>query len=65
MKPPMYNDYSGTTVIQDVNDENVKYKLTFIEQSWTNNKIGDIEGKSYSNNGEVKYPISSITTSIK
>jgi len=57
MKPPMYNDYSGTTVIQDVDDENVKCELTFIEQSWTNNKIGDIEGKSYSNNGEVKYLI--------
>ena len=57
MKPPMYNDYSGTTVIQDVDDENVKCELTFIEQSWTNNKIGDIEGKSYSSNGEVKYLI--------
>ena len=57
MKPPMYNDYSGTTIIQDVDDENVKCELTFIEQSWTNNKIGDIEGKSYSCNGKVKYLI--------
>ena len=57
LKPPMYSDYSGTTVIQDVNNENIKCELTFIEESWTSTTIGDFEGKSYSNEGEVKYLI--------
>ena len=57
MKPPMYNDYSGTTVIQDVNDKNVKCELNFFEQSWISTTIGDFEGKAYSSEGEVKYLI--------
>ena len=57
MKPPMYNDYSGTTIIQEVNDKNVKCELNFIEQSWSSNDLGNFEGKSYSNENEVKYLI--------
>ena len=57
MKPPMYNDYSGTTIIQNVNNKNVKCELNFIEQSWTSNELGNFEGKSYSNENEIKYLI--------
>jgi len=57
MKPPMYNDYSGTTIIQDINDKNVKCELNFIEQSWTSNVLGNFEGKAYSEDNEVKYLI--------
>ena len=57
MKPPMYNDYSGTIIIQDANDKSSKCELTFIEQSWTSNELGNFEGKSFSNENEVKYLI--------
>ena len=57
MKPPMYNDYSGTTIIEDINDKNIKCELNFIEQSWTSNVLGNFEGKAYSEDNEVKYLI--------
>ena len=57
MKPPMYNDYAGTTIIQDVNDKNAKCELNFIEQSWSSNDLGNFEGKAYLNENEVKYII--------
>ena len=57
MKPPMYNDYSGTTIIEDINDKNVKCVLNFIEQSWSSNELGNFEGKAYLNEEEVKYLI--------
>ena len=57
MKPPMYNDYSGCTIIQDVNDKNLKCELNFIEQSWTSENIGDFEGKVFSDENKVEYII--------
>ena len=57
MKPPMYNDYSGCTIIQDTNNKNLKCELNFIEQSWTSEKIGDIEGKVFSDENKVDYII--------
>ena len=57
VKPPMFNDYSGTTIIQDINDKNLKCELNFIEQSWSSENIGDIEGKVYSNENKVEYII--------
>ena len=57
MKPPMYNDYSGTTIIEDVNNNKLKCELNFIEQSWTSNILGNFEGKAYSEENEVKYLI--------
>ena len=55
MKPPMYNDYSGTTIIQDVVNSNIKCELNFIEQSWTNNELGEFEGKVFSDENKVEY----------
>ena len=57
MKPPMYSDYYGTTIIQDVNDNNIKLELNFIEQSWTQNILGGFEGKAYSAEDQVEYLI--------
>lgn len=57
LKPPMYSDYSGTTVIKDINDGNIKLELTFLEQSWTNSTLGNFEGKAYSSEDEVAYLI--------
>ena len=57
MKPPLYNDYAGTTIIRDINDKNIKCELNFIEQSWSSNELGNFEGKAYSNENEVKYLI--------
>ena len=57
MKPPMYNDYSGTTIIEDINDKNVKCELNFIEQSWSSNELGKIEGKVCLNDEDIKYLI--------
>ena len=59
MKPPMYNDYSGITIIEDVNDKNIKCEISFCEQSWSSNVIGNFEGKVYLNDCEsdIKYLI--------
>ena len=57
LKPPMYSDYSGTTVIKDIKDNNIKLELNFLEQSWTNSTLGGFEGKAYSGEDEVAYLI--------
>ena len=57
LKPPMYSDYSGTTVIKDINDTNIKLELNFLEQSWTQSTLGVFEGKAYSREDEVVYLI--------
>ena len=44
MKPPMYNDYSGTTVIQNTNDAKYRCEIKFIEEGWTPNSLGKFEG---------------------
>ena len=57
LKPPMYSDYSGTTIIQDINDKNIKLELTFIEQTWSQNVLGGFEGKAFSGEEEIAYLI--------
>ena len=57
LKPPMYNDYSGTTIIEDVNNSSVRLELNFIEQGWTQSVLGNFEGKSFSEEGNVEYLI--------
>ena len=42
VKQPMYNDYLGTTIIEDVNDTNFKAEINFIETTWTTKSILDI-----------------------
>ena len=57
LKPPMYSDYSGTTIIQDVNDKNIKLELNFIEQTWSQSILGGFEGKAYSAENQIEYLI--------
>ena len=57
LKPPMYNDYSGTTIIQDVNDSNIKLELNFAEQTWSQTTLGGFEGKAYSGEDQIEYLI--------
>ena len=45
MKPPMYNDYLGITLIEDVNDSSLQLELNFIEQSWSQPTLGNFNGK--------------------
>ena len=57
LKPPMYSDYSGTTIIQDVNDKNIKLELNFIEQTWSQSILGGFEGKAFSGENQMEYLI--------
>ena len=57
LKPPMYNDYSGTTIIQDVNDSNIKLEINFAEQTWSQTTLGGFEGKAYSGEDQIEYLI--------
>ena len=57
MKPPMYNDYLGTTVIEDLNDKNIKLELNFIEQSWSQTVLGNFNGKVILNEENIEYLI--------
>ena len=56
IKPPLHNDYYGTTVIENINDKENKCEIKFYEESWTNNVIGLFEGKIL-NNDEIIYLI--------
>ena len=57
LKPPMFNDYLGTTIIEDVNDSNFKAEINFIEQSWSQPTLGNFNGKVYSAEDKVEYLI--------
>ena len=53
MKPPMYNDYLGTTVIEDINDSSLRLELNFIEQSWSQPVLGNFNGKVFSDEDNI------------
>ena len=55
MKPPMYNDYLGTTVIEDLNDSSLKLELNFIEQTWSQPTLGNFNGKVTISEDQVEY----------
>ena len=57
MKPPMYNDYLGTTVIEDINDSSLRLELNFIEQSWSQPVLGNFNGKVFSDEDNIFYLI--------
>ena len=43
LKPPLHNDYNGTTIIENENFPENKLELKFIEESWTNPELGLID----------------------
>ena len=57
MKPPMYNDYLGTTIIEDINEPNYKTEINFVEQSWSQPVLGNFNGKVFSGEEQVEYLI--------
>ena len=57
MKPPMFNDYLGTTIIEDLNDSNFKTEINFVEQSWSQPILGNFNGKVLSGEDKIEYLI--------
>jgi len=55
LKPPLYNDYYGTTIIQNKNEPYYKCELKFIEESWSPNSLGFFEGEVYGKNNDIVY----------
>ena len=56
VKPPLYNDYYGTTIIQNKDDPCYKCEITFTEESsWSNNSLGNFEGTVYGKNDKKVY----------
>ena len=55
MKPPMYNDYAGTTLIQNTNDDSYRCEIKFIEEGWTPNSLGKFEGTVFKDYETVVY----------
>ena len=54
MKPPLYVDYYGDVLIQNINNPAYKCELKFIEESWAPNSLGNFEGTIY-NNDKITY----------
>ena len=57
IKPPLYNDYTGTTIIEDKNNKKYKCELTFFERDLSSNEFGKFEGKAYDKENIIKYLI--------
>ena len=55
MKPPLYNDYSGTTVIQNTTDTSYRCEIKFIEEGWTPDSLGNIEGTIFKDYETIVY----------
>ena len=55
MKPPLYNDYSGTTIIQNTKDTSYRCELKFIEEGWTPNSLGNFEGTVFKDYETIAY----------
>jgi len=55
MKPPLYNDYSGTTIIQNTKDASYRCELKFIEEGWTPNSLGNFEGTVFKDYETIAY----------
>ena len=55
MKPPLYSDYAGTTVIQNINDTSYRCELKFIEEGWTPDSLGGFEGTVFKDYENVVY----------
>ena len=49
MKPPLYVDYYGDVLIENINNPSYKCELKFIEEGWTSDSLGQFEGTVYNN----------------
>ena len=57
MKPPLYNDYGGITIIQNTKDISYRCELKFIEEGWTPNSLGYFEGTVFKDYETIVYLI--------
>ena len=55
MKPPLYNDYVGTTIIQNITDTSYRCELKFIEEGWTPDSLGNFEGTVFKDYETIVY----------
>ena len=55
MKPPLYNDYVGNTIIQNTTDTSYRCELKFIEEGWTPDSLGVIEGTVFKDYETIVY----------
>ena len=54
ISPPLYVDYSGDLLIENINDKKYKCELKFIAEGWTKDSLGNFEGTVY-NEDKVVY----------
>ena len=47
LKPPLYVDYYGDVVIQNITSPDYRCELKFIEEGWTPDSLGQFEGTIY------------------
>ena len=55
MKPPLYNDYTGNTIIQNTKDASYRCELKFIEEGWSPNSLGNFEGTVFKDYETIVY----------
>ena len=55
MKPPLYNDYAGNTIIQNTKDASYRCELKFIEEGWSPNSLGNFEGTVFKDYETIAY----------
>ena len=55
MSSQLYNDYSGTTIIQNTTDTSYRCELKFIEEGWTPNSLGNFEGTVFKDYETIVY----------
>ena len=54
INPPLYVDYCGDILIENLNDKKYKCELKFIAEGWTKDSLGNFEGSVY-NEDKVVY----------
>ena len=54
IKPPLYVDYSGDVVIENLSNTKYRCELKFIAEGWTADSLGNFEGSVY-NGDDVVY----------
>ena len=47
INPPLYVDYSGDILIENLSNKKYKCELKFIEEGWTKGSLGNFEGTVY------------------
>ena len=54
INPPLYIDYSGDVLIENLTDKKYKCELKFIAEGWTKDSLGNFEGTVY-NEDQIVY----------